>query len=232
VFLAGGPGFAGTTLFALLLNGPETVCLDEPDFHHPEHSARGIPFLERQFPDVRFPARPDHTLDWDEATALIAGCAAALAPLELGIKTNDWTFAHYVEPFRRRGAPVVAIVRDIRDALVRPLPDWIDEAGLNERYRLIWRLRNRIDAVVRYEDLVLDPERALEPVARALGRRLDPRPSWSAEDVHAPMLKLDRHALLTSGSVTTERVGLWREDPSLFSAESHETARLMGYPPT
>jgi hypothetical protein len=232
VFLAGGPGFAGTTLFALLLNGPETLCLDEPDFHHPEHSARGIPFLGRRFPDVRFPARPDGELDWEDATALVAECAAALAPLELGIKTNDWTFAHYLEPFRRRGCPVVCIVRDIRDALVRPLPDWIDEAGLNERYRLIWRLRDRMDAVVRYEELVADPELALEPVARALGRRLDPRSSWSAGEVHEPMLKLDRHALLESGALSTERVGLWRVDPSRFSAESHETARLMGYPAT
>jgi hypothetical protein len=46
------------------------------------------------------------------------------------------------------------------------------------------------------------------------------------------MLKLERHDLLTSGTVSTERVGLWRADPSRFSAESHETARLMGYPPT
>jgi hypothetical protein len=229
VFLIGGPAFSGTTLLALLLNRGGVVCLDEPDFHNPAQSHRGTPFLRELFPDRSFPPAPTRRLSWEEATDLVEECEAAIRPRQLGIKTCDRPFVGHAEVYRRRGYPVVCIVRDIRDALVRDLPDWLTEERLNERYRLIWNRTEIADLVIRYEDLVSDPENVLARVFRALGETSLPRLEWTPEEVHHPMLKLDRHTLLRTGRISSERIGIWRTSGRSFTAETHETARTMGY---
>jgi hypothetical protein len=45
------------------------------------------------------------------------------------------------------------------------------------------------------------------------------------------LLKLDRHELLKSGTISSNRVGLWLSAERSFSDKAHETARLMGYVP-
>jgi hypothetical protein len=231
MFLIGGPAFSGTTLLTLLLNQGTIVCLDEPDVHDPEQSHRGIPVLESRFPDSSFPTRPSGQLTYEEATALLEQCEQAIAPYELGMKTCDWPFVGYAEVYRGLGFPVIAIVRDIRDALVRPLPDWLDEAGLNVRYRLIWERSSLADLVIRYDDLVADTESVMARVTRALRRPLSPAIGRSWVDVPGELLKLDRHELLREGKISPSRVGIWRTSGRSFSDESQETAAMMGYPP-
>jgi hypothetical protein len=231
VFLIGGPAFSGTTLLALLLDRGTTVCLDEPDVHNPEQSHRGIPVLEQRFPGRSFPARPSVQLTYVEATALLEECEQVIAPYELGMKTCDWPFVGYAEAYRRRSFPVVAVVRDIRDALVRPLPEWLDEAGLNERYRLIWEHSSLADLVIRYEDLVADPVGVMARVTRALRLRLSVGVEWSGDEVPEELLKLDRHELLKLGRISASRVGIWRTSGRFFTDESQETAAMMGYAP-
>lgn len=229
MFLAGGPAFSGTTLLAHLMNQDGTLCLDEPDFENPAQSTRGIPFLQGLFPGKRFPARPVQALSYAQATDLIEECQAVLRPLRLGIKTCNWAFIEYARVFRARGYPVIAIVRDIRDALVRPLPPWVDEQGLNERYRLVWRNLDLASVWLRYEDLVHEPERAMEEISRVLGQPLVARREWEQASVHPTMLKLDRHEMLRRGTLVTDRVGLWRDSTQGFSEQTLETARMMGY---
>jgi hypothetical protein len=229
MFLLGGPAFSGTTLLALLVNQGDVVCLDEPDFHDPAKSERGIPFLQDLFPDLVFPERPLEPLGYDAAVRLIRDCEAAIQPRRLGIKTCDWPFVAYAEEYKRRGYPVICIVRDIRDALVRPLPEWVTEEGLNRRYRMIWESADVADLVVRYEDLVAETDTVMRRVSEILGFPHAPALVWSAEQVHHPMLKLDRHELLKTGAVSSSRVDIWRSAESSFTDETHETARIMGY---
>lgn len=229
MFLVGGPAFSGTTLLAHLLNQNETLCLDEPDFERPEHSHRAIPFLQTLFPQKQFPARPTEILTYPQATDLIEQCQGVLHPINLGIKTCNWAFIEYAQVYRARGYPVIAIVRDIRDALVRPLPAWLDEEGLNERYRLIWDHRDLFHLWLRYEDLVQKPKRPLESISKVLGQRLTARRKWDPSTVHPPMLKLDRHALLEGGALVKNRVGIGKKSRVTFSPQTLETAELMGY---
>lgn len=229
MFLIGGPAFSGTTLLALLLNQGGLLCLDEPDFHDPGQSHRGIPFLQELFPERVFPRPPRGSLTYEEATLLIRECEGAIHPYDLGIKTCDWPFLGYAEAYRRDSWPVICLVRDIRDALVRPLPEWVSEAGLNHRYRMIWERRALADLVVRYEDLVTDTEEVMTSVSAALRRPLSARLDWTPDRVHRHMLKLDRHELLKSGTISDSRVGVWRSSTRPITAETHETARMMGY---
>ena len=229
MFLIGGPAFSGTTLLALLLNRNGIVCLDEPDFHDPAQSHRGIPLLRRLFPDRDLPEHSAGPLSYEDAVRVIGECERAIHPCELGIKTCDWPFLRYAEVYARLGHPVVCIVRDIRDALARPLPPWVDEAGLNRRYRLIWERSTTADLLVRYEELVRDPARVLAEVSRALLLPFDASPAWDPARVPPEMLKLDRHELLLSGGISSARVGIWRAAGRSFSPESHATARMMGY---
>lgn len=229
MFLVGGPAFSGTTLLALMMNQDGTLCLDEPDFENPAQSTRGIPFLQAMFPAKQFPARPAEALPYARAVDLIEQCQTVVRPLHLGIKTCNWAFIEYARVFRVRGYPVIAIVRDIRDALVRPLPPWLDEQGLNERYRLVWRNLDLASLWLRYEELVRDPERAMEDISRVLEQPLVARRAWDEASVHSTMLKLDRHELLRGGTLVTERVGLWRDSGQMFSEQTLETARMMGY---
>jgi hypothetical protein len=229
MFLIGGPAFSGTTLLTVLLNQGNLLCLDEPDFHDPHQSHRGVPLLRRLFPDRDFPDPPSMALDDDEHVRFIEQCARLVAPLRLGVKTCDSFFIALARRYRRAGYPAIAIVRDIRDALVRTLPEWTTESDLNYSYRLIWREIDTFDLWLRYEDLVADPAAALAPIAALLETPLDGGRDWPRQRMHHTMFKLDRHELLRSGRISTERVGIWRTAGRTFDAESHETARLMGY---
>jgi hypothetical protein len=114
IFLIGGPAFSGTTLLAHLLNQGSLLCLDEPDFHNPAQSHRGIPFLKELFPDKRFPERPQSALVYPEAVELIRECERVISPINLGMKTCDWIFMEYATIYKQSGYPVIAIVRDNR----------------------------------------------------------------------------------------------------------------------
>lgn len=130
IFLIGGPAFSGTTLLSQLLTRDAVVCLDEPDFHDDRQRHRGIPVLQRLYPEARFPEVPKQSLEIPAAVELLACCQRALGPVRLGMKTCNQTFLSYANVFLERGEPVVAMIRDIRDALVRPLPPWVSEASL------------------------------------------------------------------------------------------------------
>jgi len=232
LFLVGGPAYSGTTLLAHLLNQEGAVCLDEPAFHHPdpEKSRRGLPYLRERFPDRTFPDMPKAMLSYDAAVDLIASCQRALAPMRLGIKTCNKTFVEYAKVFYRRRLPVVAIIRDVRDALASPLPENVGgEEGLYKRYRYVWKYRRYYDLCIRYEDLVRDPERMLRKISRVVRYEFDVKATWESDHVQRPMLKTHRHARLLAGRISTDRVGVWHRSGLSCSAASHHTARMMGY---
>jgi hypothetical protein len=229
MFLVGGPAFSGTTLLAHLLNQESIICLDEPDFHNPKENHRSIPVLEKLFPDRKFPARPQRKLSYPDAVELIAECQQIIRPARLGIKTANWIFIEYAKLYNRAGYPVIAIIRDIRDALAAPLPDWITERGLNNAYRLIWKNLKLYDFCFRYEDLVQNPEAIVDEISKVLGRRIEVKATWNSDTVHPHMLKLDRHRLLKEGTITTSRVGLWKCSGRRLRKVSHKTAAMMGY---
>lgn len=229
MFLVGGPAFSGTTLLTLLLNQGNLVCLDEPDLHNPEQSHRGIPFLQSLYPNNTFPPQPSRPLPYAEAVDLLAACERVIHPHRLGMKTCDQLFISYAEIMKTRHLPVIAIVRDIRDALVRPLPPWLNEAQLNQAYRLIWNHLRMFDLWFRYEDLVTETDRVMGNISGVLEHPLSGLQQWGKEAVHYPMLKLDRHELLASGAISRERIGIWRTSGASFSPETLETAEMMGY---
>lgn len=233
MFLIGGPAYSGTTLLTLLLDQEPVVCLDEPDFHNPEQSHRGLPVLAARFPGRVLPQRPPGILSYARAVDLMEQCERAIHPRVFGMKTCNRTFLEYAEIYRARGLRVVAIVRDIRDALVRrPMPPWIDETRLNAAYRAIWAARERFDLWIRYEDLVAAPAEVMPRVTGALGLDLPVRERWHPTAVPRQMLKHERHHLLCSGAISRSRVGLWRTAGVPVSEESTATAVLMGYPAT
>lgn len=231
MFLIGGPAFSGTTLLAHLLNQHDLVCLDEPDFHNPEQSHRGIPLLRSMFPDCSFPDPPTRPLDPSETLRFTEACARTIRPRQLGVKTCDGVFLDLARLYRSAGYPVVAIVRDLRDALVRELPEWVTEESLTRIYGQVWREIDSFDLWLRYEDLVADPDAALAKISPLLSCTLRAPRAWDPETVHSTMLKLDRHELLAQGRISTERVGIWKTSGQQFAAATHETATLMGYEP-
>ncbi len=230
MFLIGGPAYSGTTLLAHLLNQGTVVCLDEPDFHDPRQSHRGIPFLQELFPDKKFPERPEHVLAYGEAVSLIRECEEVMIPYRLGIKTCNQVFIEYAKVYKKLAYPVIAIVRDIRDALVRPLPEWIGgEEGLNKRYRLIWENLQLFAFWLRYEDLVLNPEPVMAKISEVLSYDFKVLYRWNTESVHHTMFKSDRHSLLKSQSISRSRIGIWKSLEKTFSEQTHKTAEIMGY---
>lgn len=229
MFLVGGPAFSGTTLLAHLLTQGDLLCLDEPDFHDPQQAHRGIPPLQSLFPDRAFPDPPGRPLDPEETFSFIERCDRALPDKRLGIKTCDTVFLDLVPIYRRAGYPVIAIVRDVRDALVRELPGWVTEESLVRNYRKVWGELDSFDVWLRYEDLVADPETALGRISPVLSTTLRARPDWDPRSVPPAMLKLDRHESLAVGRIATNRVGIWHAAERTFAGEAHETAALMGY---
>jgi hypothetical protein len=229
MFLVGGPAYSGTTLLTLMLNQSGLVCLDEPDFHNPEQRHRGIPLLQHLFPAAHFPAPPTTALGYDEAVDLIHRCELAIAPRRLGMKTCNSVFLNYADVYQARGYPVIAIVRDIRDALVRPMPPWVTEESLNHFYREIWNARQRFDLWVRYEDLVRTREAVFASISRVLARELSVVRAWNRAAVHAEMLKSAHHDLLLSGQVSDSRIGIWKTAGKRLTRASQRTAQMMGY---
>jgi hypothetical protein len=231
VFLIGGPAFSGKTLLAHLLNQGRIICLDEPDFHDPEQSHRGIPFLRELFTDVDFPKRPEKKLSYNEAVDLILECERVISPYNLGVKTANLVFMEYAKVYHERGYPSIAVVRDIRDVLAEgPLPDWIEgEKGLNDRYRLIWRSLGMFDLWLRYEDLVMNTEEVLLKVSKLLSYDFNVVHRWDVGSVHRTMFKLERHDMLKSGMISKSNVDIWRTSGLEFSRETLITAKMMGY---
>ena len=231
MFLIGGPAFSGKTLLAHLLNQGQIICLDEPDFHNPQQSHRGIPFLEEMFPGKHFPERPKETLTYAEAVDLAQECEQVINPYNLGIKTANWVFVEYAKLFNRLGFPVIALVRDIRDVLAEgPLPEWVGgEEGLDDMYGFIWRSLEMFDLWLRYEDLVTDTEKTIGKISKLLSYDLKVFYTWDADSVHRTMLKLDRHDMLKSGTLSKSRVSIWKTSNREFSAKIWKTAKMMGY---
>jgi hypothetical protein len=230
-FLVGGPAYSGTTLLAFLLNQPGIICLDEPDFEKPSQPHRGIPVLRRLFPDATFPPAPVDPLTFPEAFDLFRTCGAAIHPTALGFKTCNRDFVSFARLFRDAGLPVVAVVRDIRDALVRPLPSWVTEGSLNTFYRMVWENIGLTRAWIRYENLVCSPHETMAYVGAAIGHDIPARTSWASDDVPSVMFKDSHHDLLRSGGISSSRVGIWRQSGRTFSRETTETALMMGYDP-
>ena len=228
-FLVGGPSFSGTTLLALLCNQAGMVCLDEPDFESPDQSHRGLPVLRRYVLSADLPSAPIGALSRRAAFNFVCRCARAAAPTSLGIKTCDWRFLEYAEHFRAAGLPVVMIVRDIRDALARPLPEWTTEELVNKTYRAVWATRDLATTWIRYESLVADPVATMAHVGDALGYEGVMETTWNPADVPATMIKLDRHELLRCGGVSGSRVGIGARTDASVSPTTWETATMMGY---
>ena len=142
----------------------------------------------------------------------------------------NWVFVEYAKIYKQLGYPVIAIVRDIRDAFVEaPLPPWVSEKSLNAAYRVVWDHLMLYDQVLRYEELVAKPKAVMAQISRTLRQDLKVKDGWAPESVHATMFKLDRHALLRQGSITRGRVGIWKTWDKTFSKATHETAVMMGY---
>jgi len=231
MFLIGGPAYCGTTLLTLMLNQDGVTCLNEPDFHNPEQSHNGLPVLQQLYPGKDFPQRTADALSYVEAFALMQRCERIIEPDHLGFKFCNRPFVEFTRLFRNAGLPVVAIIRDVRDALVRPLLPYINgEAGLAREYRYVWDHRSLYSAVIRYEDLVYEPASTIAAVSVTLGIALKDRQSWNPEEVSESMLyPQDRHGALKAGSISTDRTGIWRDCGKSFSAATHELARDMGY---
>jgi len=234
MFLIGGPAYCGTTLLTLMLNQDGVTCLNEPDFHNPAQSHNGLPVLQKLFPGKDFPERTEHALSYVEAFALMQRCELIIEPNHLGFKFCNRPFVEFARLFRSAGLPVVAIIRDVRDALVRPLLPYINgEAGLVREYRYVWEHRSLYSAVIRYEDLVHQSAATMAAVSATLGVPLGDRSRWNPDEVSESMLyPQDRHGALKAGSIVTDRTGIWRDCGKLFSAETHELARDMGYSET
>jgi hypothetical protein len=231
MFLIGGPAFSGKTLLAHLLNQGQIICLDEPDFHNPEQSHRGIPFLEELFPDKFFPTRPEKELTYKEATGLIQECEKVISPCNLGVKSANWVFIEYAKIYKELSYPVIAVVRDIRDVLAEgQLPEWVGgEEGLNKRYELIWENLQMFDLWVRYEDLIMSPETVMAKISTVLSYDFKVLYRWNAESVHPTMFKLDRHDMLRSGTISKSKVGIWKTSDIEFSRKTWITAKMMWY---
>ncbi|MGH7801662.1 MAG: hypothetical protein ACREOW_13725 [Thermodesulfobacteriota bacterium] len=231
MFLIGGPAFSGKTLLAHLLNQGQIICLDEPDFHNPEQSHRGIPFLKRLFPGKNFPERPEKELTYKEAVDLIQECAKVISPYNLGVKTANWVFIEYAKIYNELSYPAIALVRDIRDVLAEgPLPEWVGgEEGLNDRYRLIWKSLKMFDLWLRYEDLVMNTEDVIYKISKLLSYDFEVLYRWNAESVHHTMFKLDRHDMLKSGTISKSKVAIWKTSDRKFSWNTWITAKMMGY---
>lgn len=232
MFLIGGPPYCGTTLLTVMMNQEGVTCLNEPDFHDPDQSHNGLPVLQSRYPDVQFPERGGHEMAHAEAFELMTLCASLVGRDQLGFKFCGKTFVRFAALFQEAGLPAVAIVRDIRDALVRPLKSYINgEAGLVSQYRLVWENRSLFDTVIRYEDLVLDSESTLQAVSIALGFPLAERTSWNPEEISpAMMYPEERHSALKTGTVVRDRIDIWRKSGRCFSEATHHLAQEMGYP--
>ena len=232
MYLIGGPAYCGTTLLTVMLNQDGITCLNEPDFHNPEQSHNGLPVLQKLYPGKEFPERTEEALSYVEAFRLMQRCERAIEPDLLGFKFCNRPFVEFARLFKDAGLPVIAIVRDIRDALVRPLLPYINgEAGLVSEYRHVWAHRSLYGIVIRYEDLVFRSAATIASVSATLDFPLKDRPCWDPDEVSASMLyPEERHGALKTGTIIKDRIGIWRHCGKTFGAATHELALEMGYP--
>ncbi|MGH3023380.1 MAG: sulfotransferase family protein [Gaiellaceae bacterium] len=144
-------------------------------------------------------------------------------------------------------AQIVHVVRDPRDcvASLKRMPWWkLDShhavsAWANSVDRVEQAVRKRPGVVIRvqYERLVADPERELRTLCAALGEDFDP--AMVAPELVAPVAVPERkhwHSE-TRTSVSTRRIGSWRETLEPWEAALCETVlsrrmRAFGYEPT
>ena len=66
------------------------------------------------------------------------------------------------------------------------------------------------DLWLRYEDLVMNTEEAIYKISKLLFYDFKVLHRWSAQSVHHTMFKLDRHDMLRSGAISSDRVGIWK----------------------
>jgi len=231
MFLLGGPAYSGTTLLVLLVDQDGIACLNEPDFHNPEQSHNGLPVLARRYPEKTFPPRTCEPMTFEQAFELMQTCQRLIHPDRLGVKFCNQPFVEFAALFRRAGFPVIAIIRDVRDALVRPLLPYVGgEAGLVQQYRRVWEHRDLYDGIIRYEELVSQTDVMIENLSRLIEFPLRTKANWHPDEVHPSMLyPRYRHYLLEAGKVTSERVGIWKHCGKSFSPEAHALSHEMGY---
>jgi hypothetical protein len=170
-------------------------------------------------------------LTYSEAFVLMKRCEKIIEPNLLGFKFCNQPFVKFARMFHEAGLPVIAIIRDIRDALVRPLLPYINgEAGLARNYQHVWDHRHLFNAIIRYEDLVFDSKATMDTVSETLNFPLVDSSKWGPDEVSPSMLyPEDRHGALKTGSIVTDRVGIWRDCGKHFTPATHRLAADMGY---
>lgn len=98
---------------------------------------------------------------------------------------------------------------------------------------LRWRDHPQVD-IVRFEDLVADPEGVLQDLApRLLGRPFDPK--WIADRSADVTARLDNGSLLSNAPVDPSRASAWRDrlrpvDEALVARACRDLAVPLGYP--
>jgi hypothetical protein len=214
--------------------------------------------LERDYAEAAL-ARVDAAMR-DGITEFYARLAARLAkpaPRRFAEKVEPCQLRDYVETFT--GARVIALVRDPRDALVSTV-DWFERRDgdaserrtgprprcealrelLASRWTRVWkeypaalewaRRAGFEPHVVRYEELVRQPERTLEAIARFAGLTAPDGVALAAAAVREPPLRAQH---LTSESVESS-IGRWRRDldgraQAELGAAVREVVAAFGY---
>ncbi len=140
-------------------------------------------------------------------------------------------------------AQVITIIRDGRDVAVSQRI--FDEPVINVaiRWRLYQRRHFRLAAKyspgqythVRYEDLVLHPQRELERLCAFLDEPFDASVLDYHERTHTGFARRESHKLRTLEPVTGDRIGRYREklsrnDIAIFQAVAGGCLRQLGYP--
>lgn len=121
------------------------------------------------------------------------------------------------------GAVILHLVRDPRDvvASLQRMPFGFTSAILNARTwlacnRAARQSRHRPGYLeVRYESLVLQPERELERICAAIGEKFTPRMLEAEQPASVEALETDRYL----APLTTDRLGKWREQLTPHQAE-------------
>lgn len=131
-------------------------------------------------------------------------------------------------------AQVVLVVRDPRDTALSARAMFLESLAASA-----WRWRRAFQAarshwerlvLVRYEDLVAQPQAELERLCGALGEAFDP---GMLRFYEATPVNLPHHPLLRA-SVTSQRVGRWRsavaDDVAIVEDICAEGMETLGYP--
>lgn len=148
-------------------------------------------------------------------TALLQYYAAFEAKPRWGEKTPQHAFFSELLCEWYPGAVILHLVRDPRDvvASLQRMPFGFTSAILNARTWLkcnqaARESRHRPGYLeVRYESLVLQPDRELETICKHIGEDFSPRMLEAEQPASVAALEADRYL----APLTTERLGKWRE---------------------